>query len=246
MAIFRFSGVGAIVLIVLANTTISSVTLKVSGDRESYQSLSVYTNEINSMVDSSIASSSKFLLNSSKLESEIESKFPEVVRSSVVIPLAGRQLQVNLQFAKPMMRLLQIDNQQGIVTENGTLTTVADAEAINEQFADLPSISIPSINSFEGSQLLTSEEVELLRLLISEFDGSSAFRAKLDSAEYDVTKREIRARFDNLTYYAKLTPERSARAQIGSLVAIQKELTEKGTLPKEYIDVRVDDRVYVK
>ena len=65
LAIFRFSGVGAIVLIVLANTTISSVTLKVSGDRESYQSLSVYTNEINSMVDSSIASSSKFLLNSS-------------------------------------------------------------------------------------------------------------------------------------------------------------------------------------
>lgn len=243
---FRYSGVAAIIVIVLANTTVSSATLKVTGDRDSYQSLDTYNNEINNMFNRSVFSSSKFLINSAKLESEIKDKFPEVVASSVIIPLAGRQLQVNLEFAKPMMRLLQLDNQQGIITENGTLSMIEDAEKINEQFSELPSLSLPSVKSQQGSQVLTSDEVDLLALLIKEFDGSDRYRSKLVSVEYEIAKREIRARFSGQSYFVKMTPERNHRSQVGALLAIQKELTEKGGLPQEYIDVRVDDRVYVK
>ena len=83
-------------------------------------------------------------------------------------------------------------------------------------------------------------------LLISEFDGSTTYRHKVKSIEFDVQKREIRVRFEGVGYYAKLTPERESRVQVGALVSALRSTGEQGSLPTEYIDVRVDDRVFVK
>jgi hypothetical protein len=68
----------------------------------------------------------------------------------------------------------------------------------------------------------------------------------VQSLEFDVKKREIKVRFKNETYYAKVTPEEEGRLQVGALHKTIQELKEQRTPAAEYIDVRVQDRVFVR
>lgn len=247
--IYKWFGIIIIIFLVVANTTISDAIVKINSDSQAnmYRSLDEYNIGINKIFKSSVINRSKFTLNSASLEAKIIEQFPEVETAVVVTPLAGRRLQVGLELERPLARLQQSQtNLQAVLSDSGTVVIEANASVINEQFAQIPSISIPNITYSVGDQILTSEEAGLIRLLISEFDGSTSYRHKVKSIEFDVQKREIRIRFEAVTYFAKLTPEREGRVQVGALVFTLKSTTEKGGLPTEYVDVRVDDRVFVK
>lgn len=247
--IYKWFGIIIILFLVIANTTISDAIVKINSDSQDsmYRSLEEYSEGINNIFASNIKNRSKFTLNSNSFEAKIKTKFPEVKTAVVVTPLAGRRLQVGLELERPLARLNQaLSNTQAVLSESGTVVLEDDAPVINEQFAQIPSISIPNITYSLGDQILTSSEAGLIRLLVSEFDGSVPYRHKVKSIEFDVQKREIRVRFEGVGYYAKLTPERESRVQVGALVSTLRSTGEQGSLPTEYIDVRVDDRVFVK
>ncbi|MBP6962015.1 hypothetical protein KBB49_00560 [Candidatus Saccharibacteria bacterium] len=247
--IYRWFGIIIILFLIVANTTISDAIVKINSDSQAnlYRSLEEYREGINNIFESNFKNRSKFMLNSSSFETKIKTMFPEVESAVVVTPLAGRRLQVGLELEKPLARLNQaLSNSQAVLSYSGTVVLEDDATLINEKFAQIPSISIPNITYSVGDQILTSSEAGLIRLLINEFDGSTPYRHKVKSIEFDVQKREIRVRFESVSYFAKLTPERESRVQVGALVSALKSMTEQSSLPTEYIDVRVDDRVFVK
>lgn len=247
--IYKWFGIIIILFLVIANTTLSDAIVKINNDSQAnmYRSLDKYSEGVNKIFESNIKNRSKLTLNSSALEAKIKTQFPEVKTAVVVTPLAGRRLQVGLELEKPLARLNQaLSNTQAVLSESGTVVLENSATVVNEQFAQIPSISIPNITYSIGDQILTSSEAGLIRLLISEFDGSVNYRHKVKSIEFDVQKREIRVRFEGVGYYAKLTPERESRVQVGALVSALRSTGEQGSLPTEYVDVRVDDRVFVK
>lgn len=248
--IYRWFGVAIILFALSANTMLSGPVVKVvsyDSSNPSYKSQKAYSEAIEAMFSSSVLNKSKFTLSSTKLEQQIKEKFPEVDHAVAVIPLAGRQLQVGLKLSKPLARLQQNgSNTQAVLSSSGVVLDVEDASYINTYFSKLPIVSIPNINFKTGDAILTSDEVALVDLLIAEFDGSEAYRYKVVSIEFDIQKREIRVKFEGVDFYAKLTPERQSREQIGALVVSVKNLLEQGKLPKSYIDVRVEDRVFIK
>ena len=89
-------------------------------------------------------------------------------------------------------------------------------------------------------------ETELIQTLRNEFDGSSSIRPQVNSILFDVEKREMQVRFNKASYFARVTPERDSREQVGALVATIAQLDEDNDTPNEYIDVRVEGRVFVK
>jgi hypothetical protein len=242
----RWFGVMLIVGVLIANTGVSSFGLQIIGSEQGYRPADDYKQELQNILDSSIWYKNKLSLNSASFERQVYDRFPEVSFNSAVIPLAGRKLQVQLQFSKPLLRLIATGNKQAVLSEDGIVVRLGSAEEINASFRELPSISIPNLNFQEGDQVLTSEEAELLSLIIAEFDGSTTLRPKTDNIEYDVSKREIKVRFKDHKYYIKMSPEREARGQVGSLVATIKNFAENGLQVNEYIDVRVDGRVFVR
>ena len=244
--VWRWSIVGVIIGFLIINTTLSGVLIKTAASSNAYQPPEVYETKINDLLRSSFRSRSKLLLNSSRFEAQIQAEFPEVANATAVIPLAGRTLQIGLEFAEPLLRLQMPQNQQGIVSQNGILVFSDSAAEINATYASLPSLSIPLVDFKQKEQVLTSDEANLLALLMSEFDGSASHRPAISSVEFDVKKREMKVRFKSEAYYAKLTPEREARAQIGALVAILNEMTDKGLEITDYVDVRVEGRVFIK
>ncbi len=238
----------AIVLVILISTTLSSASVKVTNTsiEDIYRPVDEYAAGVESVLNESIFRKSKLLVNSTVIERRMREMFPEITEVTVVVPLAGRKLQTGIALDYPMLRLVAGNSQQGIVGESGQLLLTRDSQTIVSDFPQLVSITIePMIDFSPGGQVLTSGEVELLSLLLAEFDGSESYRPQPSSIAFKVNTRRLEVSFSDRSYYVVITPETDARPQIGSLVATMKELEEQGTVPTSYIDARVDGRVFV-
>lgn len=239
-------GFGLILLgVIFLNFTHSGAVLKSAETYDMYRTQAEYKQGIADIFARSFLNRFKLTLNSSRFENEVKLKFPEVSDASVVIPLAGRQLQVSMVFSQPMMRVQAGNTNQAVLGINGTILMVSDSQNVNSRFSSLPLLQLPGVEIKQGANVLTTDESELLSLLSTEFDGSDVMRPRLKTVLYDIRTREIRASFDDTTYFAKLTPERSTREQVGSLLSTIKYLSNNSIVPASYVDVRVDDRVFV-
>jgi len=238
-----------IVFLIALNTTISGVSIKIQGGEEySYRSNEDYTSITKSILNQSVFHKNKLTISSTDFEGRVMAAFPEVTSVSSIVPLAGRVLNVGMKLDSPMLRMTIDGQRQGIVGESGRLVLIADSESILNDYSALPNIVLePKVSFDEGDLILTTQERGLITLLISEFDGLTAeYKPKLTSLRFRVDKREIQANFKGKLFYAKLTPEVDAKLQVGALVATLKQLAEQGSEPTEYLDVRVEERVYVK
>ncbi len=237
---------GAICLLLIINFSLTGASIRVKGSTYPYRTNEEYQSIIDKIIDSRLSFKTKATLSSASLEEAIKKELPEVETATAVIPLAGRRLQVLLDVASPLVRLQLGINQLAVISSSGVVTNENSTSVINATFSDLPSLSMIGIAPKVGTQILTQDEAKLIKLLSSEFDGSTSSRPQVESLEFDVQKREIKVRFKDTLYYAKLTPEQEGRVQVGALQKTINTLKEQGTAPSEYIDVRVEDRVFVR
>lgn len=242
----RWSGFIIIGLLLVLNTTIGDVSISAKIPEGWPITADNYKSGIKSILNESVWNRSKATMSSSRFEQKIKQKFPEVESATAIVPLAGRRLQVNLTFAEPIARVITTNNEQALMSKNGIVMLKQDATKINSSFSFLPALSIPSLPINVSEQIMTQEEVMLVSLLTAEFDGSQDARPKLRTIEFDAKKREMKIRFDGKNYYAKLTSDREPRLQVGSLVATLVNSAEQGIVISEYVDVRVDGRVFIK
>jgi hypothetical protein len=236
----------AIIGLLIVNVSLSGVSVRVKGSTYAYRTNDQYQAIVGEILASRPVFRTKATLSSSSLEEEIKKQLPEVETATAIIPLAGRRLQVLLDVSSPLVRLQTGTNKLAVVSASGVVTNEDSSEVINSTFAELPSLSMVGITPKVGAQLLTQDESALIKLLSQEFDGSDETRPNVQSLEFDVKKREIKVRFKNETYYAKVTPEEEGRLQVGALHKTIQELKEQRTPAAEYIDVRVQDRVFVR
>jgi hypothetical protein len=236
-----------IIILLIMNISLSSTTVRVKGSSYHYRSIEDYQRITDGILTKQLAYRSKITLSSERLESEIRTAIPEAEEVVAVVPLAGRQLQVILHIAEPLIRIQrQQSNMQGVISTAGIVTSEATSDVIAANFASLPIITIVGVDTTIGAQILTQSEIGLISLLLKECDGSEPFRPKVTAIEFNVQKREMNIRFESVSYYGKVTPERESRTQVGALIKTLQYLKEQGSTPTEYIDVRVDDRVFVK
>ena len=238
----------AIAGIIIANGTLSGVSVSTKGTEQPYRSQAEYVSGSTELLNTSLTNRTKLTLQSKNLEKQLIARFPEVSKANVITPLAGRRLNVSLQISPPLLRLLVSANKMAVVTSNGVIAKTDSVSSVESTFAKLPVLSVSGVEIKEGMQLLTSSELELISLVMKEFDGTEKNRPRLQSLEFAIATREIRVHFAGNSFYAKLTPERESRPQVGALVRTIKYLSENqgGGVASEYIDVRVEDRVFVR
>lgn len=239
----------AIVGLLLFNTTLSSAGTQLSDENNVYRTSDMYKAGVDAIFTSSWRNNNKLTFSSTSFEQEIRVQFPEITRAVAVVPIAGRELAVTLEFTKPLVRLVDPKGGTiGVVGERGNFINLDEVDLLShEDLFAIPTLRLLKSPEFaQGSQLLTSVETELIQTLRNEFDGSSSIRPQVNSILFDVEKREMQVRFNKASYFARVTPERDSREQVGALVATIAQLDEDNDTPNEYIDVRVEGRVFVK
>jgi hypothetical protein len=251
-AVARWCGVFVILLVLLFNTTLNQVGVKIahtntSGVKSKYRSDQEYIDRARAVFSGNLFYRSKLTFNGSDFEQVLAASMPEADGVVSVVPLVGTKLLVGATITDPLAHVSIGSGQNAIVGMNGRLLEVSDSAILSELTVSTPELRIePAIDLEIGGSILTSGETALLQLLKTEFDGSNVSRPKLDSFRYNVEKRELQAFFVSKSYFAKFTTERDARLQVGALVAtLEAAAKEQGMVPAQYVDVRVEGRVFI-
>lgn len=246
----RWAGFVGIFIVVITNILLNDVGVKIAPQsaQNLYRNDDEYVSQVSSAFSGSVFYRTKATFDSDAFETSLRQMMPEIDVATAVVPLVGHKLQVGLLIAQPLSRVQLSPTRQGILADNGVIVQENTPEIISSKYSELPLLKLePSVSLSAGEVLLTSGEVELIKLLKLEFDGSDKNRPLLNGMTYAVTKRELSARFDDAPFYTRFTTvDKDARTQVGAAIATIRQMQEQGTIPQEYIDARVSGRVFVK
>lgn len=232
------------------STSGSTATLKTGSYQ--FRSSSEYETYINNYISSHILTRSKLLFPVSEFNEAFQENYPEVTHIETKVPFADRNIQVSIMTPDPLFRIA--GSYDGTVVKyidaNGTVISSSK----NSTDDKVPVLLVDSsVLTDVGTQLLTQNEVDILTLLKAEISKDNITNLPEDftisRAELDIANGRLEVGFDGVDYIVRFSTYADARNQVGALKAILTELYSAGEgseLPREYIDVRVYEKVFIK
>jgi hypothetical protein len=94
-----------------------------------------------------------------------------------------------------------------------------------------------------GKGALPARDVAFIQQLIAQFDSK---KIAVESLTLPPLARELHVKIKNQPYYVKFNLDADMQQQAGSYFAVIEKLTGEKGIPKEYIDVRVEEKVYYR
>lgn len=237
------------VIIALGNTLRLGATSKVESLNEPTASFllhneKTYEAAVNRYLDSSIWNGNKLTVNTTAVSTHLQHDFPELTSVSVALPLVGHRPVVYIRAAAPRMLLMTTSGQSFVIDENGK-ALIAGARLPNLATLKLPVVSDESgITITEGKTVLSSSAVSFIQIVLAEL---SAQQVALQRLTLPAATSEVDVYPSGVPYYVKFNMQSdTALQQTGTYLATLARLREQGITPAQYIDVRVDGRVYYK
>jgi len=233
--------IGSIGYLLTLNTTPKFIPLDVTTS-SLFQPTANYEAIGRDIFSKSVYSHTKLTIDTDKLARELENQLPELKSISVIIPLFSRRPVVQIQAAQPVLILV---NQHGaFVIDTRGRAVLKKSETPSGALQGLPTVSDElGLEIQKGKSALPQHTVSFISQVVAQL------RAK-DITAKDFTlpaaANELHMRVDNQTYIVKFNLQADARQQVGTFLAVRDRLAGEKTVPKEYIDVRVEERAYYK
>ena len=148
-----------------------------------------------------------------------------------------------LTTVEPAMEFISV-NGVFFVDKNGKVMARTSDLQKNE-LKKLPIIRDDSgLTADPGKNIIPSFEAEFLSDLYSHLtEGKIPLESITLSGK---TANEVDVRVTGLPYYVKFTVDSDPRQAVGTYLAVKSNLEAEGITPAEYIDVRVEEKVFYR
>jgi len=237
----------ALILIFLLISTLylsSSADIKIVGGRPSAIFISpeaAVKLRADKLLSSSILSIDKVTVNTANIRSTIEEEFPMYSNVIITMPLISHHLVINLTPAVPTFLL---SNSSGSYLLSASGQIMISSRATNTfNYLNLPVIKY-QVASFlnSGDKILTTNEVQFIQIVVYELHAKGFGLASMTLPE---GTSELDVYIAKEPYFVKFNLQNNdPRQQAGSFLAAQHYLSGQGITPSQYIDARVDGRIY--
>lgn len=203
-----------------------------------FQSAETYQSGIADIWRSSLSNQSKLTLNSAKLTQDIKQKFPEIAEVKIELPLLGQRASVVLVPAQPTMQLL---GSQGSFYLNAQGKALAESGTVrNQELKPQPTVQDATDTDISvGTAVLPEAQV---RFLTGLYATLRAAKLPIESMILPSTAaNQVDVRLEGKGYYLKFNLLTDPKQAVGSYLA-----SKEKTAAKEYIDLRVPEKVFYK
>lgn len=220
------------------------VVLSASSETPFLQETSVYGQAARRLLDGSAANRNKLTIDSTGIANALEDAYPELQEVSVSLPLFGDRPTVYIRPAAPAL-VLAAANGTFIIDENGRALAAVSA-ANNPERLQIPSVTDQSSLSVElGSQVLPSGVTGFIATIVEQFKAS---KLEIQSMTLPAAAGELDVYITGQPYFVKFNVQEAGEdadlRQIGTYLAVKKQLEGGGAKPAQYIDVRLQGRAY--
>ncbi len=233
----------AVVLVFLLAVSISSKPT-VSADSAVYHNQAYYSQGVSKLFGS-WQNRTKITLNQAALKNKIEAQYPEVKEVKISTPIYSRQAKIELKIAQPTFTLSGAPGTFGadsryLIAANGKVVgLLAESPGIK----DLPNLTDQvGIPIKRGELVLGQSTADFILTIIAQAKQKNI---PVDSFVLAKNSQEIDLRTKDKKYFVKFNLSADPATQIGQYLAAREQLAKTGD-PAEYLDVRVDGRIFYK
>jgi hypothetical protein len=202
----------------------------------------VYRAAAQDILDNSIFSRSKLLINSDSVARQLQKRFPELRAVSVTVPIASRQPIITIQATQPTL-LLAGESGAYLVDSEGVAVMKA-SELAEDVRTNLPIVTDETGAKLEvGQGALPTQTLQFIAELSRQL---TAKNVQVSSMTLPAVANELHVRVVGEDYLIKFNVDGDARLQAGAYLATAEQLHKDGIRPQEYVDVRLEDRAFYK
>lgn len=201
-----------------------------------------YYRAAQSLLQKNLLNRSKITINTESIDLELQQQFPELARVSVTLPLMGR---------RPIIEVFGVEPKIILTNKSGAFIVDKNGKA-NAKVADFPSVKSLGLIAIEdqtdtnieaGKGALDSQSVAFITTFVQQLSRNNI---RLSNVVMPASATELRMYLADQKYYIKASLLTDPQIAVGQFLATQKKLVAEKSLPSEYIDVRVEEKVFVK
>lgn len=184
--------------------------------------------------------SNKLTINTEKISTDLRKQFPELQVISVSLPVFGTQPTVYIQPTAPKLLL---------VSKSGMFVIDSNGRALiaGNQVARLTDLGMPVVND-ESNIAIQAGSIALPKATVSYIsEVVGQLRAKqltVSSMTLPAGSGELHVKIDKIGYTVKFNLYGNAREEVGSYIAVKQWLEANKKAPREYVDVRVENKAF--
>jgi len=202
---------------------------------------SVYEAYIAKQMNNSFTNKSKLTFNGEPIVVNLQKQFPEVASAIVTIPIVGHRPVVHIAVSSPAFILGSTSGAYYISADGKPLVRVSEVESpLSNIITVTDETSLPVTI---GKQILPTDTVSFISDVIRQLQATSI---PIQSVTLPQEANELQVRIVGEPYVIRYNTLGDARTETGTFLAVKKRLEGSREAPKEYIDVRVEERAYYK
>lgn len=203
---------------------------------------SAYREYIEKTLSSSVLNKSKLTFDVKKFEKEMVLEFPELSSVSVSIPLISHKPIISIYAQQPSL-LMGSEKGVFILNKNGQAIVKASAQQPVEGLT-IPLVRDEANIPIElGKGALTSQDVAFITTIVSQFENK---KIGIDSLTLPPLASELRVKLTGEKYYIKFSLLTNPRVVSGQYFAARKKFIADNITPSEYVDSRVEEKIFFK
>ncbi len=202
-----------------------------------------YQDGVRAIWQKSILSRTKLTVSTDSIESDIKSQFSELSDVQIELPLLGRRPTVILTPVKPSLQLISNNGSFYVDADGKVMARTTDLT--QNELKDLPVIRDETgILAEAGKIVIPAAQAQFLSKLHAQLRAQNIDIQSITLPQKAANEADVR--ITGLPYYVKFSIESDPRQAVGTYLAAKAKLDGEGVTPAEYIDVRVDEKVFYK
>ena len=201
----------------------------------------VYEDYISKQLSNSFFNKSKLTFSADAVTASLQKEFPEVANAIVTVPLVGHRPVVHIAVSSPAFILGTNSGAYYISAEGKPLVKVSDVEHPLSNIATVTDETALPVTI--GKQILPADTVSFISAVIKQLQAT---KTPIQTITLPLEANELQVRIAGQPYAVRYNTLGDPRIETGTFLAVKKRLEGSGEQPKEYIDVRVEERAYYK
>ena len=209
------------------------------------QDSQIYQKAAAALFDKSVFNGNKLTVDVNGISSSLKNTFPELQDVSITLPILGHKPIVYIESSDPALALSE---QNGIFLVNNSGKALILVNKNSPLLNDLHLVLVTDQSGLRvsiGQTILPSTTVNFIQTITNQL---MAQNIKVSSVILPAKASEVDVYITGTSYYGKFNTQEqgSALQQVGTFIAVYKQLAKHGITPTQYIDVRINGRAYYK
>ncbi len=222
------------------------VSIIPASDAPFLQDTRVYQLAAGKLIDESVTNRNKLTINTSGIAADMRQQFPELQSVTVGLPFLGDRPTIYVRPADPALVLVAAGDSF-VIDQRGRALTEARSQAQMTRL-NIPTVTDQSNLSFKlGDQVLSRQTTMFIRTIAQQH---RAHNTDIKAMTLPPAASELDVYLADAPYFIKYNiqdnDKLAAVQQTGNYFAVRKHLAGKNLIPQQYVDVRLQGRVYYK